>query len=109
MSAPESEEAIRAGLHAVTIRCEMDERLSRVSQTVWNWVRPPLTGILLLVMPVVQCVCTLGLVLGMLTSVVFELSAAGPQFPFLRVVGISLSVGVLPVLCCGVLSHLIRD
>lgn len=72
-------------------------------------MRLPLSGILLLLKPVFQCVCSLGLVLGILTSVVFELSAAGPQFPFLRVFSTSLIVGVLPVLYCGVLSHLIRD
>lgn len=69
----------------------------------------PIVGVLLLLEPVVQWVCGLGLILGILASILFEISAAGPRFPFLKVFGISLSFGAILFLYYGLLSLFVKD
>ncbi|MHB8721816.1 MAG: hypothetical protein ACYDAH_10515 [Steroidobacteraceae bacterium] len=50
-----------------------------------------------------------GLVLGLFASILFEMSAVGPRFPFAKVLGISLSFGVIPFLYYGLLSVFVED
>lgn len=70
----------------------------------WNAIRVPVLGVLLLLEPAVRIVCSCALVLGVLVSVVFELSAVGPRFPFLPMLGASLAFGAVLVLYEGLIA-----
>jgi hypothetical protein len=70
----------------------------------WNAIRIPVLGALVLIEPIVRIVCSCALVLGVIASVVFELSAAGPGFPFLLMLGASLGFGVFLVIYEGLIA-----
>ena len=72
----------------------------------WNAIRVPVLGALVLIEPVVRIVCSCALILGVIASVVFELSAVGPRFPFLVMLGASLGFGALLVLYEGLIALL---
>jgi hypothetical protein len=78
-------------------------------RVLWNAVRLPIAAALLALEPVIGFVCGTGLVLGILVSVLFEMSAVGPRFPFAKVLGISLSFGVILFLYYGLLSLFVED
>ncbi len=75
---------------------------------IWNAVRLPLLGILVLLEPVVRFLCSLVMVVGVITSVLFEISAAGPRFPFLWMLALSLGFGVVLFLYDGLIALLSR-
>jgi hypothetical protein len=75
--------------------------LAGALRVLWNVMRLPIAAALLALEPVVGFVCGAGLVLGILVSVLFEMSAVGPRFPFAKVLGISLSFGVILFLYYG--------
>ncbi len=83
--------------------------LAGTVRVLWNAVRLPVAAILLLLEPVVAFVCGAGLVLGVLASILFEMSAVGPRFPLAKVLLISLSFGVILFLYYGALSLLVED
>jgi len=83
--------------------------LAGTVRILWNAMRLPIAAALLTLEPVVGFVCGAGLVLGILASVLFEMSAVGPRFPFLKVLGISLSFGVILFLYYGLLSLFVED
>jgi hypothetical protein len=66
-------------------------------------------GISALLEPVVGFICGLGLVLGVLASVLFEVSAVGPRFPFVKALGTSLNFGVILFLYYGLVSIFVKD
>lgn len=68
----------------------------------------PLLFVLMLLEPVVRWVCSIALVLGLIVSVVFELSAVGTRFPFLAMVGTSLVFGVVLIAYYGLIALLTR-
>ena len=80
-----------------------------VWQVLWNVMRVPIVAVLLLIEPVVTFACSAGLILGLVTCIVWELSAAGPRFPLAKVLTISLSFPVILFLYYGLLSLFIRD
>ena len=77
---------------------------SATARLFWNAIRIPVLGVLLLLEPAVRIVCSCALVLGVFASVVFEISAVGPRFPFLAMLGASLGFGVLLVLYEGLIA-----
>jgi hypothetical protein len=83
--------------------------LVAAGRVLWNAIRLPIAGVLLLLEPIVRLICGLGLVLGVLASILFEISAVGPRFPFLKVLGISLSFCVILFLYYGLLSLFVKD
>jgi exosortase/archaeosortase len=83
--------------------------LAATVRVLWNAVRLPIAAALLALEPVVGLVCGAGLVLGIFASVLFEMSVVGPRFPLARVLGISLSFGVILFLYYGLLSLLVED
>ena len=83
--------------------------LAGTVRVVWNGVRLAVAATLLALEPVVGFVCGAGLVFGILVSVLFEMSAVGPRFPFAKVLGISLSFGVILFLYYGLLSWFVED
>lgn len=83
--------------------------LAAAGRVLWNVIRLPIAAVLILLEPVVGFICGLGMVLGVLTSILFEISAVGPRFPFLKALGISLSFGVILFLYYGLLSLFVED
>lgn len=77
-------------------------------KVIWNAARLPLLGVLALLEPVVRFVCSLVMVLGVITSIVFEVSAAGPRFPFLWMLALSIGFGVVLFLYYGLIALLSR-
>jgi hypothetical protein len=72
-------------------------------------IRLPIVAVLLLLEPVVNVVCGAAAVLGVLVAAAFELSAAGPRFPFLQVTAISCACGLLLILYHSAIALLVRD
>jgi len=83
--------------------------LAGTVRILWNAVRLPIAAALLALEPVVGLVCGAGLVLGILASVLFEMSAVGSRFPFAKVLGISLSFGVILFFYYWLLSLFVED
>lgn len=83
--------------------------LAGTVRILWNAMRLPIAAALLALEPVVGFVCGAGLVLGILASVLFDMSVVGPRFPFAKVLGISLSFGVILFLYYGLLSLFVED
>lgn len=81
---------------------------SATGRLFWNAIRVPVLGVLVLIGPVVRVVCSSALVLGVIASVVFEVSAVGPRFPFLVMLGASLGFGALLVLYESLIALLSR-
>lgn len=75
-------------------------------RVLWTIVRLPVLSILLICEPIVRFVCGLVLVLGVFVSLMFELSAAGPRFPFLWMMAFSLSFGAILILYYGLIELL---
>jgi hypothetical protein len=97
---------------APTIETEFEYRRSLLAGAVrvlWNAISLPIAAVLLLLEPVVRFICGLGLVLGVLASILFEMSAVGPKFPFVKVLEISLSFGVILFLYYGLVSIFVKD
>ena len=97
---------------APTFEAEFGNRrwlLARAGRILWNAIRLPIAAVLLLFEPVVGFICGFGLVLGVLTSILFEISAVGPRFPFAKAIGISLGFGVVLFLYYGLLSFFVED
>lgn len=97
---------------APTIETQFEYRRSFLvgaGRVLWKFIRLPIAAVLVLLEPVVGFICGLGLVLGVLTSILFEISAVGPRFPFLKVLGISLSFGVIIFLYHGLVSLFVED
>jgi hypothetical protein len=46
---------------------------------------------------------------GIFAAIVFEVSAVGPRFPFLFMLGLSLSFGVIYMLYQFLLTFVVRD
>jgi hypothetical protein len=83
--------------------------LAGAARVLWNAVRLPIAAVLLALEPIVGFVCGAGLVLGVLACILFEMSAAGPRFPFAKALGISLGFGVILFLYYGFLSLVVKD
>jgi hypothetical protein len=83
--------------------------LAGTVRVLWSAVRLPIAAALLALEPIVGFVCGAGLVLGTVASILFEMSAVGPRYPFAKVLGISLSFGVFLFLYYGLLSLFVED
>ena len=81
----------------------------RCVQLLRNGVRLPIAAVLLALEPIVGFICGAGLVLGLITCVIFELSAVAPRFPLLKCLGVSLSFGLILFLYHGILSLVVED
>jgi hypothetical protein len=83
--------------------------LAGVGRALWKAIRLPIAGVLLLLEPVVNFICSAGLVLSLISCVIFEVSAVAPRFPLLKCLGISLSFGVILFLYYGLVSIFVKD
>lgn len=79
-----------------------------MSFKVYEFVRVLLLALLTMVEPVVRPVCNLAMLLGIVVAIVFELSAAGPTFEFLRMLAGSLGFAVALVMYYGLLALVSR-
>jgi hypothetical protein len=78
-------------------------------RVLWYAMRLPIAGVLLALEPVVGFICGLGLVLGVLACILFEISAVGPRFPLAKMLGTSLGFGVILFLYYGLVSIFVKD
>jgi hypothetical protein len=83
----------------------MTATLHRVA---WGVLRAPLLAVLMLCEPIVRWACSTLLVLGLLVSIVFELSPAGPRFPFLAMIAASLGWGLVLIGYYGLMGLLAK-
>lgn len=79
-----------------------------MSFKVYEVLRVLLLALLTMVEPVVRSVCTLAMLLGIVVAIVFELSAAGPTFEFLRMLVMSLGFAVALVMYYGLMALVSR-
>jgi hypothetical protein len=83
--------------------------LATAVRVLWNAVRLAIVAVLLALEPIVGFICGAGLVLGLITCVIFELSPVAPRFPLLKCLEVSLSFGVILFLYYGLLSLFVED
>jgi len=76
---------------------------------LWRATRFPLLATVLLLAPLVYMFCGVMMVGGVLAAILFQISAVGPRFPFLHVVGISLLFGVVMLLYYAVVAIILKD
>ena len=67
------------------------------ARAIWNLVRLPILAILTLLEPVVRIVVSLLMILGIVVTIVFEVSAVSAQFPLSTMIIIILSLGAILV------------
>lgn len=82
---------------------------SATARVIWKVVSFPIITGLLLLKPVVDFVCGFMVIAGVPAAVAFEISAVGPRFPFLQVMGIFLAFGLFAALYQLLLMFLIED
>lgn len=69
----------------------------------------PIVATLILLAPIVNVVCGFLLVGGVLSAIVFEVSAVGPRFPFFLVMGLSLGFGLFLLIYHGLIAFLVSE
>jgi len=74
----------------------------------WELVRLPLLAVLTLLAPVVQTLCAALMLLGLLVSFLFKISAVGPHFPLGLMVGVSFGFGLVIVAWHALIALLSR-
>jgi hypothetical protein len=79
-----------------------------VLQVLSGVVRFPLLALLLLLAPIVEVACGGLLLLGIIVSVVFEVSGAGVTFPFWSMIGLSVGFGLFLIAYHAIIGLLSR-
>ena len=69
----------------------------------------PVAACILVLAPIVYLVCSVMMAGGVLAGVLFEISSAGPRFPFLQVLVISSLCGVLMALYYALVAWILKD
>src|SRR5579859_6721701 len=82
--------------------------LRGVGRLLFNVIRVPIVAVLLLLEPVVTFVCSAGLVLGLVTCIIWELSAAASRFPLGKMLVFSFACPVILFLYHALLSLFVR-
>ena len=72
----------------------------------WKLILLPLTLVLGVLAPIVDWVCGTFIVLGSIASIAIEISAAGPEFPFLTMMAVWLGLLVFLVAYHALLEFL---
>jgi hypothetical protein len=78
-------------------------------RVLWKVLLFPIAATLLLLEPVVGFACGVMMFGGIFAAVAFEVSAVGPRFPFLFMLGLSLSFGIFFLLYQFLIVFLVRD
>lgn len=79
---------------------------STEQRLVWKLILLPLAIVLGVLAPIVDWVCGIFIVLGSIASIAIEVSAAGPEFPFLTMMAVWLGLFVFLVAYHAVLEFL---
>jgi hypothetical protein len=82
--------------------------LPGVLRLVWQWARAPAAAFLLILAPLVEVVCGGLLLLGILVSILFEVSGAGSIFPFWQMIALSLGFAAFLVAYYALIGLLSR-
>lgn len=82
--------------------------MNRVLLLLWNIIRAPILIVLVFCEPIVGFICVAVMILGVFVSILFEISAVGPRFPFLGMMSASLGFGVAYFLYCGLIALLTK-
>jgi hypothetical protein len=77
-------------------------------QILWELARVPILVVLLLLAPVVEVLCGGALLLGILVSIVYEISGAGGTYPFWHMILLSLGFGAFIILHYAAISFLLH-
>lgn len=88
---------------------EIRPLLSASARVLGKMLLFPILTTLVLLEPVVSFVCCFMMFGGIFAAVVFEVSAAGPQFPFLAVFSMSLAFGFFLLLYQALVALLLRS
>jgi hypothetical protein len=83
--------------------------LTTSARVLWKAAWAPIVAALLLLEPIVGFVCGVMMFGGIFAAIVFEVSAVGSRFPFLFMLGLSLSFGVIYMLYQFLLTLVVRD
>jgi hypothetical protein len=86
-----------------------DSMFSACARVLWRAIRLPIVLALLLLEPIINVVCGVAIVGGVLAAVAFESSAVGARFPFLLVLALSVGSGALLVVYHSLVVLLVRD
>jgi hypothetical protein len=78
-------------------------------RALWKITSFPVLGAIFLLAPVVYWVCGLTFIGGIVAAILFEISAVGPRFPFIQIVGIASLFGLFAALYYALVAFLIRD
>jgi hypothetical protein len=88
----------------------MDLPILRIStRAVCKIARAPVVAALLLLEPVVNVICGVMMVFGLVTAFAFEMSSVGHRFPFVSAVVVSLAFGLFLLVYHSTLALLVRD
>jgi hypothetical protein len=69
----------------------------------------PLLTILVLAEPLIRFLCSFLMLGGIAVAIAFEISAVGPNVPFLIVLGMSIGFGILMLAYQALIALLLRD
>jgi hypothetical protein len=94
--------ALNAQLNSMHFQFSVNPRL------LWNLVRIPVLGILLLLAPAVEFVCGGMLLLGLFVAIAFKISGVGAGFPFWHMVALSLGAVLFAILYHAIIGLLSR-
>ena len=82
---------------------------STSARLLWKAIRLPVVCVLLLIEPIINVLCGLAIVGGVLAAVAFESSAVSARFPFLLMFALSVSFAALVVIYHSLVVLLVRD
>lgn len=88
---------------------EIRPLLSAFARVLGKMLLFPILTTLLLLEPVVRFICCFMMFGGIFAAIVFEVSAAGPRFPFLAILSMSLAFGAFLLLYQALVALLLRD
>lgn len=95
-------------LHQMQQRSGVPHANTAAMRRSWQSILLPVAVMLNLLEPLVRGILGLAMVLGILTAVVFEISAVGSQFAFWAMIAMSLGCGVALIVFYGLHALLSR-
>ncbi len=87
----------------------MRPAMETTARVLWKVVSFPVFATILVLARVVYLVCGVMMIGGIFAAVLFEISAVGPRFPFLQIVGIASLFGLFAMFYYIVVAFIVRD
>ncbi len=85
-----------------------DHWARKLAGIIWQAIRLPLLGFLMIAAPVFRFTLTLGGLVGVLVSFFFKFSGVASNFPFWLIFGLSIACGVMVIALDTVMHRLSR-